>query len=234
MGYLLNEGERGLLVGMTGSGKTQNGLFHLRNTDIGPAIIFDTKIDNGFHRLPEGRETMTLIRSLEEYEKYAKRQRREIDDFVLVRPSNFEMNSQELLDEYCRLSYQRFGPALFFFDELYNWHVSPQGGPWFRAMLTRGRSKKKTVLAGTQRPAHISRFCLTEAQKFYIHFLSDKRDHKSLASVIPELEITLKRHPLPKHHFYFYEQGKHGGPVLYEPVPMQTVENRDYFRPKIF
>lgn len=213
---LLNKGERGLLIGRTGSGKTQNAIFQLKNAPIWPVIIFDTKIEDAFFSVPEGDETLDVIESLEEFDNASKAPRKTWPDFFLVRPAMHEAQDPDLLDEYSRIAYQRFGPAFIYYDELYNWHNQGRAGSWFTGLLTRGRSKGKTVLMASQRPSWVSRFCLTEAEKFYLHQLTDNRDLKTLSEVIPGLEES---GPPPKYHFWHFNHGEHEKPQLYLPVP---------------
>lgn len=59
-----------------------------------------------------------------------------------------------------------------------------RAGSGLIALLTRGRSKGISVLMSTQRPAWLSRFCFTEAQKYYIYRLTDRRDSKVLGEYI--------------------------------------------------
>lgn len=217
---LLDKGQRGLLVGQTGSGKTQNALWQLRHTPIWPVIIFDTKIEPEFLTLADGDEKLQLIDGFEEYTQHSKLRRSERPDFAVVRPSIDEMGDVDAMDGYVRLAYEKFGPGLFYFDEVYNWHNRGAAGNGLIGLLTRGRSKGKTVLMATQRPSWISRFCVTESQKFYLHWLADSRDKKTLAEVVPNFD---KLPDVPKHHFYHYSTTDHEtAPRLYLPVPQHV------------
>jgi len=229
MGLFLEKGERGLLVGQTGSGKTANALFQLRNAPVYPVIIFDTKIEDAFFGLPQGDETIDLIGSIGDLERYAKQSAKHWADYILVRPGIDEVLDRDILDSYCRLVYNRFGPCTIYYDEMYNWHANALPLPGFVGLLTRGRSRGKTVLQGAQRPAWISRFCFTESQKFYIHFLNDERDRKSLDSMIPNFSrVALP----PKYHFYHFEVAEHQEPVLYAPVPYEKLNVKKIFTRK--
>ena len=228
MSLLLERGERGLLVGQTGSGKTQDAIFQLRHAKQWPVIILDTKIEDAFFGLPEDDDTIDLIQSFDELEKYAKQNRKHFADYILVRPSIDETQDMEVLDNYCRLLYNKFGACFIYFDELYNWHNGGRCTNGMIGLYTRGRSKGKTVLGATQRPAWISRFCLTESQKFYIHNLTDARDWKTLAEVIPGFMEVARP---PKYHFNFYEVGK-DKVQLFSPVPFQTLDKSKVFKHK--
>jgi hypothetical protein len=215
---LLEKGQRGLLVGQTGSGKTQNALFQLRHSQVWPVTIFDTKIEDEFIGLPEDGDTLEITNSIGEYREVMRRARKDRPTFLVVRPGRGELSNPEILNEYCTVAYERGGAGLYYFDEIYSWHTQGRAPDGLLELLTRGRSKGKTVLMATQRPAWLSRFCLTESQKFYIHWLIDERDAKSLASVIPGFD-QLDDPPL--HHFWHYDMAKHREPPkLFAPVPL--------------
>jgi hypothetical protein len=225
----LKKGERGLLVGQTGSGKSQNAIFQLKNAPVYPVIIFDTKIEDSFFGLPEDDETMDLIESVGDLKALAKKSPQHWADYILVRPNGNELFDRDILNEYCLTVYNKFGSCTIYFDEMYNWHANALPLPNFVGLLTRGRSRGKTVLMGAQRPAWISRFCFTESQKFYIHQLIDKRDRQSLDSMIPNFSAM----PLPpKFHFYHFNVAEHQEPVLYKPVPYTKLDRKKIFSRK--
>jgi hypothetical protein len=185
---LLKSGERGLLVGKTGSGKTQNGLFQLMNTPLWPRIILDTKIEDAFFSLPVDGERLEMIEGFDNFQKYAKTSKpKDWPDYILVRPTADEYVDPEILDEYMRVLYERFGRCFIYIDEVVNLHKNGRALPHLMNVLCRGRSKGKTTLMGSQRPAMISRSCLTETDRFYMHKLTDMRDRKTLKSTRPRL-----------------------------------------------
>lgn len=219
MKLLLDEGQRGFIVGQTGSGKTQDAIFHLRNTPHWPIVIFDTKIEDDFFGVPAKEDTFQLIENVSDFEYASKQKRKDMHDYYLVRPSMNEITDVDALNQYTEITYYNFGPVYSYFDEAYNWHNNGKCGPGLIALLTRGRSKKKTTMLASQRPMWVSRFCLTETQKFYIHLLQDGRDVKALSEVVPGLsELAM----VPKHHFHHYAIGMES-PVLFSPVPYQKL-----------
>lgn len=218
MNLLLKRGQRGLLIGQTGGGKTQNGIWHMRNTPLWPVIVFDTKFENDFMGLPEGDEKLIVIKSVRELYEYSKHAVKH--DYIIVRPNPDELTSHDMLDAYNYIIYEKFGPHLAYYDEIYSWHSQGRPGKHFVGLLTRGRSRGKTVLMASQRPAWLSRFCLTESQKFYIYNLTHMDDLRVLANVIPDMEKTKK---LPKFHFHYFEHGETERPVPCFPVPYQQL-----------
>lgn len=217
----LESGQRGFLCGKTGSGKTEGGMFQVINTELWPRIIFDTKIEDKFFSLPSGSETLEVIEGLDNFQLFAKESKKKMDefpDYVLVRPTLHEYVEPEILDEYCRVVYENFGKCLFYIDEVANLHKNGRALPHLMNILCRGRSKGKTTLMGSQRPANISRSCLTEADKFYMYRLTDQRDKITLGNVVPDFE---KSKTPPKWHFWFYDMADDdNGMRLFKPVPL--------------
>jgi len=216
--FFLKKGERGLLVGQTGSGKTQNALFHLRNPALFPVIMLDTKIEPAFFSVPDESDSFEVIENLKDFHDLSKRKKKEVPDYTLVRPSINEMQDPDALDTYNEILYHKFGPAFIYYDELYQWHNQGKPGNNFLGLLTRGRAKGKTVLMATQRPSWISRFCFTEANKFFIHSLSDLRDRKTLDSMVPN--YSREKLP-PKYHFHNFVVGQDEKARLFSPVDYQ-------------
>lgn len=230
MSILLDRGQRGLLVGKTGSGKTQDAMFHLRHTDIWPKIIFDTKIEDHFFSVPEEGEEMHLAYSVDDLKAIKKLPMKEQPDYILVRPSAEEVNDFEPMDQYTQFVYNNFGKCFTYFDELTNWHRGMLCGPGMINLLTRGRSRGKTTLMASQRPAWISRSCLTETDKFFIHNLNDEKDVARLSDVVPRMNKMKK---LPRFHFYHYDTSADmDEPALYLPVPETKIDSSKIFRRK--
>lgn len=227
----LKKGERGFLVGKTGSGKSQQGYFHCQNAPVWPVVIFDTKIEDAFFSIPDSDETLELIEGVDSFEKYAKKPKKDMDDYILVRPTAEEAQDPDLMDEYMRIVYQYFGTVFIYADEIAHFHKNGRPTPNLMNVLTRGRSKGKTTLMGNQRPAGITRSILTETDRFYIHQLTDGRDRKTLAEVVPEFDKYAKP---PKWHFWHYSHEGHGdtGCELFSPVPELIIDKKKIFRRK--
>jgi hypothetical protein len=221
--FFLKKGERGLLIGQTGSGKSENAIFHLHHAPVFPVIMFDTKIEDNLFKVQQKNDTLEVCNSYDEFLKVSKLNKKEMPDYILVRPEVHEVNEPELLDKYLNLVYHSFGACYYYLDETYNWHVRGQCGAGLLGLLTRGRSKGKTGLMATQRPSWISRFCFTESQKFYLHHMLDMRDRKTVDSMVPDFSSLPKP---PKYHFYHFEVAKHDAPVLYSPVPFTELKDK--------
>lgn len=223
----LNKGQRGLLLGKTGSGKTQDALFQLQNAPVYPVVIFDTKIEDAFFSLRTDDDRLEVVESFDDLVKLAKQAKNKLPTYILVRPSADEVREVEPLDKYAQFCYRNLGAHFIYFDEVFNWHKNGIPVPGLLELLGRGRSKGKTTLMGSQRPAWISRSCFTESDHFYIHRLLDVRDKKVLDSVIPEYSS----HPNPpKYHFHYFDVSSDDPPKLFSPVPETKIEPNKIYK----
>ena len=213
---VLQPGERGLIVGNTGSGKTQMLIAQVRHFARSPVYILDSKEDDGIRNLlrEAGDEHgATLSRGLGEFEKFLKLKKK--PDYVRIIPPASELNNPDQLDEYMQLVYQKGQSCLFCIDEAYQVHTRGQAGDGIISLLTRGRSKGISLLACTQRPAWLARFFLTESQKFWVYRLQDIQDRKRLAEAIPYPRDLV----LDKYSFFYYKSGDASGKT-YGPIPL--------------
>jgi hypothetical protein len=225
---LLEKGQRGFIVGAAGSGKTHAALHMLQATRQTPVFILDTKMDTDaegrttLDHLDREGERLTVVESPNEL---ARLKPRKTPDYVVIRPPAHELADPELLDSYCQHIYDARRNAFVYIDEAYQLHKGLQPLPGFLGLLTRGRSRGLTTLMGAQRPSYLSRFCLTESNKFYVFRLLDARDRRTLGEVIPNFA---KMDIAPKHYFYHYSAGE-DAPQLYRPFPLIDLE---YDRPR--
>lgn len=215
-------GERSLFVGRTGSGKTAGAIYFACNLDpaeYGPLIVYDTKIDPKFDGIPNS----TVITD----PRQIPRLREHLPDLstFIVRPELDVSIDPSALDNLLLYHYHALHFSIAFLDELYTFHNGAKAGPGLTGLLTRGRSKGITTLQCTQRPAWISRFCLTESENFYLYRLTDSRDLKTLASVIPDVENL----PPPElHWFYYYSIRGNVSPQLFRPIPIDKLSQVGY------
>ena len=227
----LKKGQRGLLIGKTGSGKTQDALFQLTHTAVFPVIIFDTKIDDAFFSLadPENGFDLELCDSFAKFDAVSKMTAKNRPDYILVRPSSSEVIDSEELDKYLQLAYAKFGSCFVYLDEVFHWHKGGKPLPGLMELLTRGRSRGKTVLMGNQRPVNISRSCFSESDLFYVHTLLDFRDKQTLDYVIPDFSSMPSP---PRFHFYHFDSTGDDPIKLFKPVPETKVNTSKIFKRK--
>jgi len=208
MGLHLEPGQLGLIVGQTGSGKTAGAVSMIEHSPITPKIILDTKGEDKFDRFLTGDNLeITNIR------EYRKLKYNKLPEYTILRPNRFELHDSVFLDLYADKTYLFGNRLLFFADEIYQLHNNGRAGPGLLGILTRGRSKEITFLGGCQRPTWITRFCLTETQKFYIYRLMDSRDRKNLGEVIYGFS---RLSPAAKYHFYYHDANT-GDTIYYSP-----------------
>lgn len=215
--FVPQKGERAILIGQTGSGKTGLALFLLVRVPETPVLIYDTKDEGKFLKLPNNKVCTTMEAALEEKDNP------EID-YLIIRPEIELLNKPAELDRMLLFHYQHFHNCPAYIDEAYTFHSNGREGPGLVALYTRGRSRGITTILSTQRPVRISRFCISEAQKAYVLKLGDKRDRKTLNDVIPNFD----EYPLPpKHGFYYYESGE-DAPELYRPIKLDPAFDTGY------
>jgi len=208
---IIAKGERGLIVGQTGSGKTGFACWLLARIPQGPILIYDTKEEPKFQALPS-----SIVVS--DFDHAAEIIAGGEHDFIIFRPPVELIGNPTELDDLLWRHYNELRHVDCYIDECYTFHNNGRAGKGLIALLTRGRSRGITTIISTQRPAYLSRFCITEAQKLYVLRLVDKADKKRLGDVIPDFaELS----DPPKFGFWFYETGN-DKPVKYLPVKLDA------------
>lgn len=188
--------ERTVIIGKTGSGKTQFGVYVLstRDYDVRPWFVVDFKGDKLF--------------PLMEMTPYSLGQPLPTEPglyWIRVIPGEDDLLSQFFLAVY---NQENCG---IFIDEGY---MLPYQDKWFRALQTQGRSKNIEVITLTQRPARLDLTIFSEASYFAIFGLTLKDDKKRVYEFTEGLEI--KR--LPKFHSLWYDVAENEH-VIFEPSP---------------
>lgn len=220
MSILLERGQRGIIVGQTGSGKTMGAIWQLQQSPLSPVIILDTKGEPAFNNIARDEERLEVYHGGEKFLNAWKK--REQPEYIIVRPDPEEIAEPLLMDAILSGIYYAGKPALIYIDEAYQWHINGRAGAGLVGLLTRGRSKGMTTLISTQRPAWISRFCFSEAQKFYVYRLADRRDMKTLAEYIPDFS---EKDIAKKFFFYYYDIDMERC-IMYKPVPMPKLDKQ--------
>jgi hypothetical protein len=212
--FVPQAGERAVVIGKTGSGKTAFSLFLLQNSSETPFILYDTKEEPKFAALPNSKVCSYLKEVDDAVNDYSV-------DYVVFRPPLEITSDPDALDSLLLNHYHRYKNIGCYVDELYTFHTNGRAGKGLIGILTRGRSRGITFIGCSQRPSWISRFCLSEAEKYYIFTLVDRRDKKTLGEVIPDFDKL--KNP-SKHHFYFYESSLQA-PLYCSPIPLDKSLN---------
>lgn len=216
--FIPQHGERALIVGMTGSGKTGLELWLLLRIPTSPVVIYDTKIEPKFDKLPSNTVVETISEMLEAYKDVTK-------DYIIVRPPVEMLGEPQELDNYLWAQYLHMHDSVAALDEGTTFH-SRSGFAYkgLLSMMMRGRSKGITTIVCTQRPVGIARNILSEMSKAYIFHIQDKRNREILDNVIPDFSKL----PLPdKYAFYFWEMGMHT-PTLFQPIKLDPAFDTGY------
>jgi hypothetical protein len=183
------------VIGRTGSGKTQAGVYHLsrRNYREMPWIVFDFKGDRLINSIP-GAETVPLGK-------------------ITTKPGIYIMkplpDEEEQVDEVLWKAWQKENVGLYF-DEGYMVANSKA----FRAVLTQGRSKNVPVIFLSQRPSWISKFSLSEADMLQVFELTIPDDKKR----IKEIFAGYPDHFEQKYQSAYYDVAEDESVIL-NPVP---------------
>lgn len=209
-------GERAFICGQTGSGKTAFAVWLL--SFMPGTLIYDTKEENKFKVLPNSVRVKTIEEAYKEFKK------KDAPDYVILRPPVTMTTDPDALDNMLEYHYQHLRGVGAYLDETFMFHNGGRVGPGMMSMLTRGRSRGITFTMSAQRPAWLSRFCLTESQRFYIFRLVDRNDRKRLSEIIPGLNPNEQPE---KYHFEYFDFDL-DGPIYFHPVPLDNMNNASY------
>jgi energy-coupling factor transporter ATP-binding protein EcfA2 len=200
------QGERALIVGQTGSGKSAFLIWLLMRVPMSPVIIYETKEEPKFQHLPG----VVFVQTPEDlYNAYHD----QAADYIVMQPDIDTCSNPTMLDELLYTHYNQFPNSVCAIDELYMFHNSGRHGRGLLGLYTRGRSRGITTISCTQRPAWISGFAISEAQKYYAFYLEMMNDKKKIKPQLVDLPDP------PKYGFYYWESGnrevtKYGGVKL--------------------
>jgi hypothetical protein len=185
------------IVGSTGSGKTQAGVWHLSTKpfDQMPWTVIDYKRDKLIGAIG-AREIPVNSKPPREPGIY--------------RVSPIPGDDDQAITDYLWRVWENEGHGVYI-DEGYMLGVRNSA---LNALLTQGRSKLIPMIILSQRPAWLSRFVFSEADFFQIFRLNDRRDYDNIQSMI---SIDIKRR-LPSYHSHYYDVSADRGVVL-APVP---------------
>ncbi len=184
---LPNDEERHAIVGSTGSGKTQFGVWSLsmRSFDRIPWIIVDFKHDSLIGDIPR----LTEIDVTGRIPKHR--------GLYVVRPTPADIDDG-LVTTFLFNVWERERTGLFI-DEGYMINRLDKG---LRTVLTQGRSKRIPVISLSQRPAHISPWLLSESEFKTVFYLEHPADIDRMNEWMPQNDAS----KLPDYHSYWYQR----------------------------
>jgi hypothetical protein len=186
------------ILGRTGSGKTQAGVYHLskRNYREMPWIVFDFKGDRLINSIPDAQDI--------DIGKVPKK-----PGIYLTHPLP---DQEEEVDVTLWRAWEQENVGLYF-DEGYMVANSKA----FRAVLTQGRSKNVPVIFLSQRPSWISKFALSEADMLQVFELSVPDDRKRVREIFDGYPDRFNE----KYQSAYYDVASNESVIL-NPVPSDT------------
>jgi energy-coupling factor transporter ATP-binding protein EcfA2 len=193
---LPNESDRTVIVGRTGSGKTQFAvwLLSVRLIPNRRHFVLDFKGESLFAQL--NLTPWPIDGPLPEMPGVY---------WIRILPGEEHHVSQFFLNCYNTTD------ILIMTDEGY---MLPYQDRWVRACLTQGRSKRIEMITLTQRPVRMDVFFLSEASFMSVFALSVKDDRKRVSEYMDGLEIPRLR----PYYSLWYDVAANAS-VIFEPVP---------------
>lgn len=202
-------GQRELIIGPTGSGKTLFAGWLLRRLPVSPIVIYDTKDEPSFAHLRRAKV-------VDDWDEVHECLEDEEVDYIVFRPQGVDA---EELDGYLLDHFNELEGVPAYIDELADFH-SQTGFAYegLTHLLRKGRARAQTTIMSTQRPSHISRLCYTESQKFCVFRLVHEDDQKHVAKFIPGYRGL----PQPPQYGFYFRQISDGDapPRLVEAVEL--------------
>lgn len=200
-----NDQQRLVILGATGSGKTNDAMWHLsqRNFDVKPWVVYNFKNDeliDGIEQAYHINPTSPVPNKPGIYVVHPyPGQETEVDNQMM------QIWEQENVGVYV--------------DEGF---MIPRNSRGFRSILTQGRSKHIPMITCSQRPAWMDRFVFTEAEFIQMFRLQDMDDIKAVERFVPNPNGRRGEHPLekrlPEYWSYYYDVGRNELMKL-RPVP---------------
>ena len=214
-------GDRLMVVGATGSGKTVAGISHLawQDFDQKPWVLFNTKGDSNLNSIKGSIEWNVHRPPPIKPGIYQVRPKAGIDAEA-VRDFLYQILDQENVGLYI--------------DEGYAIAHAKKINYPFQDVMTQGRSKNITCIINSQKPSWIDPFVTSEAGFYQVFRLNDERDKRRLREFIPEdAPVVIKPqsmkevdtlslgHRLPPFHSMWYDVGQHKGAFLKPARPAE-------------
>lgn len=200
---LPNDTQRHLIIGRTGSGKSQLAtyLLSLRRYDLMPWVICNFKDDELLNQIPGVTELDGLkLPKPKQFTPGLYMARPDIDDWDGMEAMLAEM-------------WKRTHIGLYVDEALV---ISAPKHPAYRRILTQGRSRRVPVVACTQRPVDLDRYNFSESEYISIMALSDNREPEKIRDMIGG--DTLNMDILPEYHSYYLDRIKRTVSII-APVP---------------
>jgi len=189
----IKAGERAIVAGRTGSGKSSLARWLLVRS-VGHWVIINPKHTKAFDSLPDSNivekmESAAIAKSMQDYR------------FTIINPPSNQATPEHLdaLISWLHDNYKNIGLVV---DELYAIHSNGRAGQGLIGWLTRGRELKQSFLGLAQRPSWLSKFLFSEAEYICSMSLSMDDDRKRMYEMTGRLEF---RDKLPPYYWLWYD-----------------------------
>lgn len=169
MNIELKTGERGVLIGQTGTGKSFLAK-HFLLPRTGPLLIIDPKGEFDFV-------------NCEIYERIDEIERRN-PERVIYRARRRELRDRDAHDRIYEWAYNR-GNIFVYTDEITSMLDGFEAPPSFHDVYARGRSRGITALTATQDPSRVPLAIFRQARRFYVFRVVFPDDIKRLKQLVP-------------------------------------------------
>jgi energy-coupling factor transporter ATP-binding protein EcfA2 len=184
MDISIKEGSRAFITGMSGSGKTTLSL-KLCEAMPSPLIIVDTKYDPSIKQW--GMKNGVPVKVMRKMIPW-----QSIKEDIIIRPDPSWIAEPEDIDWWLgQAFYCRSVPSIFIDEGYMVGATNTRMGEGVTGLWTRGRAFGMRCLIGTQRPAFISKFVITESDVLFIGMLKSEDDRKTLLKCtgLPEVKV---------------------------------------------
>ena len=192
----IEETERAVFVGRTGSGKTL--LAKSLLVTYPHVLAIDEKAE---FRLPRD----IVVNRLDDLPGVLDEMKNRPFHPVIYQPEP-EFWNIESYNEVFRLVYLRRHMTVYV-DEIYAVMKSLTFPHWYQAVLTRGRSLGIRTISCTQRPSRIPISVLSESEHYAVFQLQMEEDRAKMAGLIGREVLAEK---IPEHSFWYYNVGQTG------------------------
>jgi len=188
-------GERAVIMGMTGSGKTVLAEQLLKHRRF--VVVHDFKHSpsiskwNGYKQYTK---LSDLIRAKEEK--------------LIYTPDHTEIENEEIINAFFRWIFERRNTTLYV-DEVYG--VCPNGRApfYYNSCIVQGRELGISVFSSTQRPKRIPQTVLSESDNYYVFRLLLPDDRDKVKGILPFDEKLLTS--IKTHRFWY---GRANGRII--------------------
>ncbi len=205
---LPNDSNRVTIIGSTGSGKTQAGVWHLslRSWQRMPWVVVDYKRDKLLAQLPWAGEL-----------SYGDRIPKKPGLYV-IHP---HPDDTEEMDKFLTKVWEREKTGLLVDEAM----MLGQYNGGFKAILTQGRSKTLPVIALTQRPVSAEVHLFTDSEYYQLFRLNTAKDERHITNLVGRQDNKM----LPDYHSVWYDVVRHQGQT-WKPVTKNDVILENFHR----